>query len=109
MEKVKWQMVRGDTLAFVVQIQGEDPSMDTVTFSCKTDSGASTYIFQKTLSNGVTELETGKYRVRVAPEDTANLEAGTYAIDLELGVNGDVATPILGTLKIVEDITREGE
>jgi hypothetical protein len=45
--------------------------------------------------------------VRVAPEDTEDIDPGTYAIDLQIGVNGDVATPILGTLKVLEDVTRE--
>lgn len=109
MEKVKWAMVRGDTLAFIVQVDGEDPELDSVAFSCKTDTGATEYIFKKTLGDGVTEVETGKYRVRVAPEDTENIDAGTYAIDLQLGVGSDIATPILGTLKILEDVTREDE
>ena len=110
MEKVKWKMVRGDTLAFIIQVEGDGDAIDSVAFSCKTDTGATEYIFKKTLNNGVTQLETNKFRVRVAPEDTENLEAGTYAIDLQLGVNDDKATPILGTLKILEDVTRgEGQ
>ena len=107
METVKWTMVRGDTLAFIVQVEGEESELDTVTFSCKTDASSSDYVFKKTIGSGVTEIEAGKYRVRVAPEDTKYIDAGTYAIDLEIGVNGDVATPILGTLKVIEDVTRE--
>lgn len=110
MEKVKWRMVRGDTLAFIVQVEGGDLELDSVIFSCKTDTSATDYVFKKTLEDGVRKLEEGKYRVRVAPEDTKDLEAGTYAIDLQLGINEDIATPILGTLKILEDVTRnDGE
>ena len=108
MEKVKWTMVRGDTLTFAVQVESEtDAEVDAMAFSCKTDTGATDYIFKKTIGNGITESETGKFRVRVAPEDTEDLEAGTYAIDLQIGVGSDKATPILGTLKVLEDVTRE--
>ena len=110
MEKVKWTMVRGDTLSFGVVVENATGELvDNMAFSCKTDTGAVDYVFKKTIGNGITETETGKFRVRVAPEDTENLEAGTYAIDLQIGVGSDKATPILGTLKVIEDVTREDE
>lgn len=111
MEKVKWIMVRGDTLMFVVKVEsggdGEIVKLDSIAFSCKVDATSNDYVFKKTLNNGVTEVEDGTYRVRVAPEDTANIEPGLYAIDLEIGVGDDIATPVLGVLKVLEDITRE--
>lgn len=109
MEKVKWSMVRGDTLAFNVEIADAESlasDLDSITFSCKEDTDSNSYIFKKTLGDGVTRTETGKYRVRVAPEDTNNVEPGKYAIDLQIGVNNDIATPILGTLTILPDVTR---
>lgn len=100
-------MIRGDTLAYAVEIGGLDQDLDTAYMSCKENPEDENYLFQKSLENGITKVETGKYRVRVAPADTKNLDPGTYRYDLEIGVNGDIFTVLRGKLKIVEDITRE--
>lgn len=101
-------MIRGDTFAFAVEIEGLDQDLDAAFFSCKTSASANNYVFQKTLDNGISKVETGKYRVRVAPEDTKNLLPKAYKYDLQIGVNGDVYTILKGELAITEDITREG-
>lgn len=100
-------MIRGDTLAFAVEIEGLDQDLESARFSCKNAFGDAEYIFQKTLENGISKIETGKYRVRVAPEDTENITPKSYRYDLEIGVNGDKYTVLRGSLKVVEDITRE--
>lgn len=100
------EMIRGDTLAFAVEIEDLDQDLDSVFFSCKKSANDTVYVFQKSLEDGITKIETGRYRVRVAPQDTYNLKPQTYRYDLQLGLNGDIATVLKGTLKIVEDITR---
>lgn len=100
-------MIRGDTLAFAVEIGGLDQDLETAYMSCKADPTDENYLFQKSLNAGISKVETGKYRVRVAPADTKDLESGTYRYDLQIGVNGDIFTILRGKLKIVEDITRE--
>lgn len=99
------KMVRGDTLAFGVEIEGLEEDLDTAYFSCKINYDDNSYVFQKTLGNGITKVETGKYRVRVAPADTSSLEAGQYYYDLQIGVNGDIYTILRGVLKIEYDVT----
>ena len=98
-------MVRGDTLSFAFEVEGID-SLDTAYFSCKVNSDDQNYVFQKSLSSGISLVDEGKYRVRVAPSDTENIEVGYYYYDLEIGVNGDVFTILRGRLKIDQDITR---
>ncbi len=100
------EMVRGDTLAFAVEIEDLDQDLDSAFFSCKKSASDKDYVFQKALDDGITKMSLGKYRVRVAPEDTTNLPAKTYRYDLQIGLNGDIATVLRGSLKIVEDITR---
>lgn len=100
-------MVRGDTLAFGVEIEGLDQSLDTCYFSCKTDPNDTEYVFQKSLEDGITVVEQGKYRVRVAPEDTENVAPAKYFYDLQIGINGDIYTVLKGKLDITYDITRE--
>lgn len=99
------QMVRGDTLAFSFEVEGID-SLDTAYFTCKTNVDENEFIFQKSLNNGISLVENGRYRVRVAPSDTANIEVGSYYYDLEIGANSDIFTILKGKLKIDADITR---
>lgn len=100
-------MIRGDTYAFGVEIEDLDQELETAYFSCKETASDEDYIFQKTLNDGISLVETGKYRVRIAPEDTVNLKAKSYRYDLQIGVNGDIYTVLKGELNIAEDITRE--
>lgn len=98
-------MVRGDTFAFAFEVTGID-QLDTAFFSCKINADDETYVFKKSLNDGITAAGNGKYRVRVAPEDTDFVEAGLYYYDLEIGKNGDIYTVLKGRLKIEQDITR---
>ena len=77
-------MVRGDTLAFSFEVEGID-SLDTAYFSCKANADDDAY---------------------VAPEDTSNIEIGSYYYDLEIGVNSDIYTILKGVLKVEQDVTR---
>ena len=107
MKNTNLSMTRGDTLAFGVEIGGLDQDLTTAYFSCKRELSDETYAFQKTLTDGISKVETGKYRVRVAPSDTANLELGDYYYDLQIGVNSDIFTILRGKLKIMYEVTEE--
>lgn len=98
-------MVRGDTLAFSFEVEGID-TLDTAYLSCKANADDENYVFQKSLTDGISLVETGKYRVRVAPEDTSNIEVGSYYYDLEIGANSDIFTILKGILKVEQDVTR---
>ena len=97
----KLTMFRGDTLAFGFEIDGVT-SLDTATFSAWINpEDDNSLIFEKDLSDGISVVETGKYRVRVAPADTEDVESGRYVYKLRIGVNNDVGTPLHGTLIIL--------
>lgn len=107
------EMIRGDTLAFAVEI-GFDESpqkLDSAFLSVKKNIDDDSYIFQKTIANnGIEYVKTDGnslyYRVRVAPEDTKNIEEGNYFYDLQIGINGDIFTVLKGAIRIEGDITR---
>lgn len=108
--KTNLEMVRGDTLAFIFELipsYGEEEyTLDSAYFSVRTNPNSSNYIFQKALSDGITSMGNNKYRVVVDPEDTENLDEDIYSYDLEITLDGQVKTILLGMLKIVDDITR---
>lgn len=103
-------MVRGDTLSFGVELEDNDGNpfeqdLDTAFFTCKAGYDETRLLFQKKLGSGISKVGTGQYVVRVAPEDTKNLQAGKYWYDFELGTNGDVFTFLKGILDIESDVT----
>ncbi len=100
------KMYRGDTLAFDLEVEGLTVDLKSACFSCKSSHSESAYIFQKTLNHGITKTDTGKYHVRVAPEDTDNVSPGKYYYDLQLGAGQDIYTVLSGALEIEQDVTR---
>ena len=104
-------MVKGDTLSFGVVLCADlddTPFTDTLesaSFSVKSSYDHTQMIFQKTLNDGFTPVGDGEYILRVAPEDTENVDAGDYYYDFEIGANGDRFTFLRGMLTIKESVT----
>lgn len=105
MKSINITMVRGDTLSFGVELEGLNQDLESAYFSCKQEPNDSTYTFQKSLGNGITKAEANKYRIRVAPEDTKNIDIGNYYYDFEIVANSDVFTILKGLLTVEQDIT----
>ena len=99
-------MTRGDTYAFDCGMpSGIAESIDTIVFSVKNRPTDRTYVFQKTLEDGIVKKDAYTYRVRIAPEDTERLAPGKYVYDMQLTIDDDVYTPLSGSIKLVQDIT----
>lgn len=97
-------MVRGDSLSFNIVLEGID-TLDSAFLSVKKSLEATEYILQKSIGDGITKQEDGQYAVRIAPEDTENIEAGNYYYDCQISADGDVFTILRGILKIEQDVT----
>lgn len=98
--------VKGDTLSFDVKVSDLDAaSVSSIYFSAKVNPTDSTYAFQKSLSNGITLVDTNMYKVRVAPADTASLPVGKYYFDLQIGLGDDIYTVLMGIMDLVQDVT----
>ena len=68
------ESTRGDTIAFGIEIAEIGQPLDSIYFTCKSNWDDETFIFQKSLENGI-ELDSVKgdtyyYKVRIAPDDT---------------------------------------
>ena len=102
------EMTKGDTLSFGVKIKDLGQKLDSAKFTVKNNYDDEP-IFQKTLENGVEidhiEGNDYYYKVRVAPEDTANLEPKKYYYDLDIQVNEDTFTILKGILDVGFDIS----
>jgi hypothetical protein len=108
-------MVKGDTMSFGFQIQGlGEQRPDEIHFACKEDIEDTTFIFDRTLNNGISfrsydaGSDTLTYGVRVPPEATEDIQEGLYYYDLQMELNGDVLTLMKGRLSIEWDISEGG-
>lgn len=104
-----FEIVQGDTLTFTVEINGINGNLKNAYFSVKKNINDTSYVFQKTLSgnNQIVKVDNNHYRVRIAPNDTKNLDTGSYFYDMQIGINDDVWTILSGRLKVTYQVTTE--
>lgn len=100
-------LTRGDTICFNIKGRGINQNLSNAYFSVKANKEDTAYTFQKALNDGITEVEKGFYQVRIAPDETHNLELGTYFYDVQLQFGEDIITPMKGRFELAYDITRE--
>lgn len=104
------EITKGDTLSFGIKLYKINQPLDVARFTCKTNFEDTENIFQKSIDNGITldhvEGEDYYYKVRIAPEDTEDLELGKYYYDLQIEINGDVFTIMKGIFTLDYDVTR---
>lgn len=106
--------VKGDTFSCALTVENLGQELDTAYFTCRDSlNDDSEALFVKSLDEGISIVETGentyKYAIRIAPDDTKDLQSGTYYYDLEVGVNGDIFTIMKGKFIIEQDSSRGGE
>lgn len=107
MENKNITMTRGDTLSFNVEItdqNGDIIEVDSADFTCKKVSTDESNIFHKALGTGILQ-DAECITVRVAPEDTRNVDAGRYFYDMQIGIGQDIFTILKGVLEIEQDVT----
>lgn len=101
------KMVKGDTFSFELFLPGDAfVNVTGVFFTMKRKGSDNVNIFQEKIGDGVEYVTTGTWRVRVPPEHTKNVPAGTYDYDLSICSDGDVWTILIGKMQLVQDVTR---
>lgn len=106
--------IKGDTFTNAIVIEGLGQVPESIYFTCRDSlNDDSNILFEKSLNNGITQVSYDEakdirtYIVRLAPNDTRNLQAGTYYYDEQIAVNGDVITIMKGRLILEQDVTRK--
>lgn len=102
-------LMRGDSHYIGITLKHAEDAPDEIYFSVKENKSRRTYLFQKSLGNGI-EPEAGaeglRYIITIDPADTASLSGGRYCYDIEVHINGDTITPVEGSFTLTEDVTR---
>lgn len=100
-------MVKGDTLSFGIELADETGAPVDITdavFVARKTYNATASVFEKTLGNGITKVDDGVYSVRVAPEDTADNDAGRYYYQFKVMKNSDVYTIMRGIIELEPEV-----
>lgn len=105
------EIIRGDTENFKFQRKNKSEEViktkpDFLFFTLKDSYYSKEYLFQKRLDKDIFYSEEDNYyRFTINPEDTDNLDYGSYVYDIEV-ITGDVVKTIAkGTLEIKEEVT----
>ena len=96
-----FQVKRGATFSFIITFKNLDQDVASMTFGLKEDYDKEMLI-EKTLGDGITQIETGKYKVDFSYTDIIGLEAGMYVYDLRYTIGDTPSIPLSGYV-IVND------
>lgn len=95
---------QGDQFSFTVTFKNLQEDLTTFVMGVKEDYNDETMLVTKSLGNGISKIETGKYRVDFTPEETQALSPNFYVYDLRLSIGTTVFTPLYGYLNIQETV-----
>lgn len=99
------KIVKGDSFSFTFEIEELEVDIDNAFFTVKDNEYDDTALIKKSLSNGISKVDTNKYLVMLTPRDTKYLETKSYYYDLEITIGDSVHTVIKGLFKLEKDIT----
>ena len=95
---------RGDQFSFTITFTNLQEDFDTFVMGIKANYEDEQMLITKSLEDGITKIDDGKYRVDFTPEDTEGLEPNQYVYDLRFTLDDTVFTPLSGYLNIEETV-----
>ena len=95
---------QGDQFSFTVTFKNLQEDLTTFTMGVKEDYNDEIMVVTKSLGNGITKIQTGKYRVDFTPAETQALDPNFYVYDLRMTIGSTVSTPLYGYLNIQETV-----
>ena len=95
---------RGDQFSFTVTFTNLQNDLTTFVLGIKEDYDDAEMLLTKSLGNGITKIQTGKYRVDFTPAETGQLEPNQYVYDLRFTIGSTVYTPLSGYINIEETV-----
>lgn len=94
---------QGDQFSFTVTFTNLQEDLTTFELGVKKDYSGNMLI-EKSLGNGITKIDTGKYRIDFTPSETKALKPDYYIYDLRMTLGTTVYTPLYGYLMIQETV-----
>lgn len=103
-----FQVKRGSTFSFIVNFKNLNQDVSSMTLGLKEDYDFPMLI-EKTLGDGITKIETGKYKIDFSYTDILGLEAGMYIYDLRYTVGDTPSIPLSGYILVNESVFNNKE
>lgn len=103
-----FQVKRGATFSFIVTFKNLNQDVASMTFGLKEDYDK-TMLIEKTLGDGITKIDTGKYKVDFSYTDIIGLEAGMYVYDLRYTIRDTPAIPLSGYVIVNDSVFNNQE
>lgn len=107
-------LVKGDTYSSTFEINDLNQELDTAIFNVKEGlNNEDEILICKSLEDGISvvgennDLSKINYVVRLAPEDTKDLQSGIYYYELKIGVNSDIFTIMKGEFILLQNCEEE--
>lgn len=95
---------QGDQFSFTVTFKNLQEDLTTFDMGVKKEYSDSEMLVNKSLGNGITKIQTGKYRIDFTPSETQALSPNFYVYDLRLTLGTTVFTPLYGYLNVEETV-----
>ena len=103
-----FQVKRGATFSFIITFKNLNQDVASMTFGLKEDYDK-TMLIEKTLGDGITKIETGKYKVDFSYTDIIGLEAGMYVYDLRYTIGDTPSIPLSGYVIVNDSVFNNQE
>ena len=95
---------KGDEFSFTVTFKNLTEDLTTFTMGVKSQYENPSMLITKSLNNGITKIDTGKYRIDFTPAETGALSPNIYVYDLRMTLGSVVYTPLYGYLNVQEKV-----
>ena len=95
---------RGSTFSFIVTFKNLNQDVTTMNFGVKEEYSDESMIINKTLGNGITKIETGKYKVDFSTTDILSLDVGMYVYDLRYTIGDTPSIPLSGYIVVNDSV-----
>ena len=99
-----FQVKRGSTFSFIVNFKNLNQDVTTMNFGVKEEYTDESMIINKSLGNGITKIETGKYKVDFSTTDILSLDAGMYVYDLRYTIGDTPSIPLSGYIVVNDSV-----
>jgi len=94
---------RGSTFSFIVTFKNLNQDVTTMDFGIKEDYSLPMLI-EKSIGDGITKIETGKYKVDFSTTDILSLDAGMYIYDLRYTIGDTPSIPLSGYIVVNDSV-----
>lgn len=100
---------RGSTFSFIITFKNLDQDVDTMDFGIKEEYEDEVMAIEKSLGDGITKIETGKYKVDFSTTDIMSLDAGMYVYDLRYTIGDTPSIPLSGYIVVNDSVFNNQE